>query len=194
MPSHMDRSPLPSQNPVNLICFLLLEADNLTSIDDVYAKLGTGFEDISTDQDVQKDWHELGLTSSDCPYLLRFSAGSCRGEMEIVFSGDRLVQAGVQVFGESSSSQPGPVRGTFTLASAFIGSRFSVMEVAPSHLMFNDRRYNGYLRSLDIPGGCSTTFRMADLRWCERVYGPNSEFSLSRTARANSRRSTPPDA
>jgi len=177
MPLRTDSIPPASQNPVNLICFLLLESDHLTSIHDVYAKLGAGFEDISSDGDVLEDWRELGLTSNEAPHLLRFSTGACRGEMELVFNGNRLVQAGVQVFGDSSAS--GPVRGTFRLASAFIGSRFSVMEVAPLHLLFNDRRYNGYLRSLDVPGGSSTTFRMADLSWCERVYGPNSEFSLS---------------
>ena len=177
MPPPTDSTPQPSHNPVNLISFLLLESDQLTGIDDVYSKLGAGFEDISSDEDVQEEWSELGLTSSETPYLLRFSTGTCTGEMELVFSRNRLVQAGVQVFGDSSRA--GPVRGTFKLAGAFIGSRFSVMEVAPLHLMFNDRRYNGYLRTLDVPGGSSTTFRMAELSWCERVYGPNSEFSLS---------------
>ncbi len=177
MPLATDSTQPSSQNPVNLICFLLLESDNLTGIDDVYAKLGTAFEDISSHEEVQDDWRELGLTSREVPYLLRFSAPACTGEMELVFSGSRLVQAGVQVAGDSSNL--GPVRGTFKLASAFLASRFLVAEVAPSHLMFNDRRYNGYLRSIDVPGASSTIFRMADLSWCERVYGPNSEFSLS---------------
>ena len=78
-----------THNPVNLICFLLIELENLTGIDDVYASLGTGFSDISSDPDVVKDWKK-GLTTYEVPHLLSFNADRCNGEMELIFRDGRL--------------------------------------------------------------------------------------------------------
>ena len=166
----------PAHNPANLVAFLLAERNNVSGIDDVYAKLATGFEDASDEADVQEMWRDLGLTNKETPYLLRFSCDPCWGEMELIFNEGRLVQAGVQVFGASHDS--GPVRGTYKLATALLGE-FHVTAAGPSHLVFSDNRFNGYLRTIRVGSGGSTVFRVANLAWCERHYGPNSEFSLS---------------
>lgn len=166
----------PPQNPVNLICFFVVEFANLARIEDVYAKLGRGFADVSSDEDVIEDWADLELTENESPYLLKFSSGECTGEMELIFSAHRLVQAGVQVIG---GIQAPPVRGSYDLARAFIASRFSAMQVGPLHVAFNDDQYNGYVRIIEVPGGASMVFRMAELKWCEGKYGPTSRLSLS---------------
>ena len=101
----METTQLASQNPLSLVSFLLVEFQKLERIEQVYEKLGeTGFLDISSDQDSVEQWTMLGLSEHDNPYLLKLCSGHCTGEMELIFSDDRLVQAGLRLSGDSSQT------------------------------------------------------------------------------------------
>jgi hypothetical protein len=160
---------LDSQKPLVLISFLLIEFDKLEHIGQVYDKLGrTSFLDVSSDEDVAQQWAMLGLTEHDRPYLLKFDGGNCSGEMELVFRDFRLVQGGVQLFG--AGSQASLFQRLYEAVKVSIRPHVNVVEVSPTHMMFSDNIVNGYLHTL---GGASLAFRIADLKWCEAVYGPH---------------------
>jgi hypothetical protein len=175
-------TPLSCQNPLTLISFLLVEFHNLRRLEDVYEKLDkTEFIDGSSDHNAVLEWAALGLSLADSPHLLRFRSGKCKGEMELIFSGDRLVQAGLQLFGDSSLQLY--LQQLHGVVNAILGFSFRVDEVSPSHLMFTDNVVNGYSLTLSGLPGSSMAFRLADLKWCEAVYGPN--VSLQATAGAD---------
>ena len=89
-----------------------------------------------------------------------------------IFSKGRLVQGGLQLFGDSS--QTFFLQRLYEAVKGIIGLHFGVIEVSATHIMFSDNVVNGYLHT---PAGLSLAFRLAELRWCEAVYGPNSSVS-----------------
>ena len=161
----METERLPSHNPLNLVSYLLVEFRRLERIEQVYEKLGrTSFLDVSSDQNATRQWAMLGLTEHDEPHLLKFNGGKCSGEMELRFRDGRLVQGGLQLFGDSSETSF--LQRLYKAVKGIIGLHFSVIEVSPTHIMFSDNVVNGYLHT---PGGLSLAFRLAELKWCASV-------------------------
>ena len=171
----METARLASQNPLRLVSYLLVEFRRLQCVEQVYENLGeTSFLDVSSDQNSIQQWAELGLTEHERPYLLKFNGGNCSGEMELIFRDGRLVQGGLLLVG--GLSQTSFLQRLYETVRAIIGLHFSVIELSPIHVMFSDNVVNGYLHTI---AGVSLAFRIAELKWCEAMYGP---LDTTRTA------------
>lgn len=165
---------LPKQNPLNLICFIIVEFQNIKRPADIHEKFPEGnFFDISSDLDVIQQWKGLGLTDQDKSRMLKFNIGDSSGEMELIFRDDRLVQSGIQLFCDSSNIFP--IHKLYEAVKEIIGLNYFVEEVSSSHIMFSNNIINGYLHT---PSESSLAFRVAELKWCESVYGPNCSIPL----------------
>ena len=164
----MDTAPLASQNPLSIVSFLLVEFQNLKQIDQLYAHFGAaGFVDVTSDATAAGEWATLELTASEFPYLLAFNALGCNGELELIFSDGRLVQGGFLLVGEPADTPS--LQRLFDAVRAILHLRFHIANVSPTHLMFSNNIVNGYLRT---PDAGRLAFRVAELRWCETMYGP----------------------
>jgi hypothetical protein len=164
----VDAAPLESLNPVSIAGFLLVEFSNLRNLDKLYAHFGTAnFVDVTSQATAAGEWDTLDLTSREVPHLLAFVAHGCNGELEFIFSAGRLVQGGFLLVGESDHAPF--LQRMFEALRAILGLQFSVATVSPTHLMFSDNTVNGYLRQ---PDSTRLAFRLAELKWCEAMYGP----------------------
>ncbi len=169
-PKFLEIERLNPQNPLKLIGFLLTRFQDLESIDQVYAELGTvNFIDVSSEEDAVQEWKAIGLTQDDKAYMLSFNSKNCHGEMEYIFRNNRLVQSGIQLF--PHDPQDSFLKELFEVEKSVLGLNFRIFEVDPAHIMFSNNAVNGYLHFI-----AGLVFRIADLKWCESVYGPTSYF------------------
>lgn len=164
----VDTTRLAPRNPIAIASFLLVEFQNVTHIDQFYAHFGAGnFVDVTSESIASGEWAALELTAREAPHLLAFIAGDCNGELELIFSAGRLVQAGFLLVGELP--QTPFLQAMSEALSAILSVRYSVAKVSPTHTIFSDNILNGYLHT---PDPARLAFRVTELKWCEAMYGP----------------------
>lgn len=157
-----------SQNPLALASCLLVEFSHLTGVEPVLTHFGsTNFVDVTSEALSAGEWTSLDLTTLDAPRLFAFVAKECNGELEFIFSGGRLVQTGFLLVGDPAQA-PFLAR-LFDAIAAILTLRAHTSPVSPTHLVFSDNLVNGYVR---IPEPGRLAFRLSDLSWCEKRYGP----------------------
>lgn len=158
---------LTKHNELKLVSFLIVEHNNLHSISDVFNKLGDAFIDVSTEEESIEQWR--ALKEHDSASMICFStAHSVFGEMEFIFKKSKLVQSGVMIFYENKQKEF--LSQLFNVIKGMIGINFHVIDQSDCMISFSNNEINGYLSIVNM----ALSFRLADLKYCEDEYGPNS--------------------
>jgi hypothetical protein len=169
-----ETAPPASLNPLSIASFLLVEFANLRDLEKLFAHFGaSSFVDVTPEATAAGEWNKLDLTPREVPHLLAFVANGCNGEVEFIFSAGRLVQGGILLVGELDDAPF--MRRVFEGLVTILDSRFVVTNVSQAHMMFSDNVLNGYLRQ---PDSTRLAFRVAELKWCEEMYGPSVKTPL----------------